>query len=221
MRSMSFDPGIYRHSPRYGLAMAIRHCFKQGRKVGAASSLPGRVVVPLVAVLALLMGCTDPGRRASQESQVNPESEYSADAAGSRAVESKMDLGVFSEFYGNWLIVGSSCPGICAMSEEEAESWVGLTVTLKESAVVFGDYACHDAAYKSRQVSRLDFFKSSRFDLKELGILAEEVPEVQISCNGQEWTAPGGIILIKDRENLVSPWDGVYFEMKRDLSAPD
>jgi len=63
------------------------------------------------------------------------------------------------------------------MSNEEAESWIGLTVTLTESAVVFGDYSCRDAAYQSRQVSGLDFFKNSRFDLKDLGILAEEAQD--------------------------------------------
>ena len=88
-------------------------------------------------------------------------------------------------------------------------------MTLTESAVVFGDYSCRDAAYQSRQVSGLDFFKNSRFDLRDLGILAEEVQELTISCEGQQWYAPGSGFFVKNRETLIAPWTGVYFELKR------
>lgn len=218
---MSFDPGIYHHFPRYEVEMGIGQYLKQRRRVGSGSSSAGHVVTSLVAALGLLLGCTDPGGRAAQEPQSGPKPESSDVAAESLVDEVKTDPGVFSEFYGDWSIVGSSCPAICAMSGEEADSWTGIAATLTESAVVFGDYRCHDVTYQSRQVSKLDFLKHSRFDLEQLGILAEEVQELTVSCEGQQWFAPGNVFIVKDRETLIARWDGVYFEMKRIPSKAD
>ena len=83
--------------------MAIGQYLKQGRIVGKNSSSAGHVVVSLVAALALLMGCTDPGSRAAQESQLDPEPEYSDVSVETRIVDSKNDPGMFSEFF--WELV--------------------------------------------------------------------------------------------------------------------
>jgi hypothetical protein len=55
----------------------------------------------------------------------------------------------------------------------------------------------------------------------ELGILTENVQEFTVSCEDQEWNAPGSIFFVKNRDVLISAWDGVFFEMERSPSEVD
>lgn len=169
----------------------------------------------LVACLGLLLACQDPDGPVVHESQLIPTLEHSVAEVDDRAAESEAHSDVIGRLIGEWSTVGHSCPGICAMSNEEADSWIGLKATLTEVGVVFGDDSCRDATYESRRVSRLDFYRSSRFDLEQLGILQPDVEEVTVSCAGEGWIAPGSLFLIKDEETLITPWDGVYFELAR------
>ncbi len=175
----------------------------------------------LVVSFVLLPGCPAPSHRARQESQVASEPVSSEAVTVARKAEPNLYPDSVSDLFGTWAVAGSSCPGICAMSHEEAESWIGLTATLADSELVFGGYSCRDATYRNQQLSKRDFFRSTRFDLVELGILMEEVQKLTVACEGQEWIAPGGILYVKDRQTLIVPWDGVYFELKRAQAAAD
>ncbi len=167
-----------------------------------------RVSTFLFASLALLLACHDAGQPVRKPEHSGVETEI-------RSVGSRVDSGAVSDLYGDWSVVGSSCPGICAMSSEDADSWIGITASLSENGVVFGEYNCRDATYESHRISRFDFYRDFRFDLEELSVLTEEVQVWVVSCEDQEWIAPGSCFLVRDEETLITPWDGVYFELKR------
>ncbi len=195
--------------------MEIERDSAPGRSIWHEGFSAGHFSVSIVVSIVLLLGCPGPDHRATQEAGLGQNPEYSDVASEADTVSSKADRGVFSELFGDWSVVRSSCPGICAMSNEEANSWVGLTASLTEFGVAFGGYSCQDTTYESHRVSKLDFLRSSRFDLEELGILTEEVQELTVSCEDQEWIAPGSSFLVRDKETIIASWDGVYFELKR------
>jgi hypothetical protein len=41
------------------------------------------------------------------------------------------------------------------------------------------------------------------------------VQAIDVRCTG-EWSGPGGRLFVKGPDELLAPWDGVFFELRRE-----
>ena len=122
--------------------------------------------------------------------------------------------GPASIMYGQWRVVSSRCPGICAMSTNESAQWNGKMARYSASVARFDADSCAAPSYASHLLTAGAFSDAHRVSLKSLGITADSVTVVEVGCNGK-WWAPGSLIIIKDQAHIFTLWDGVFFEMVR------
>lgn len=116
--------------------------------------------------------------------------------------------------FGQWKIVSHLAVRISAMSDEEANHWHGKTAQYSELSAGFLEEICKTPSYSIKGVSEDDFFREFRADFKNFGIMGHAVPIVEVSCNGL-WIAPGSTLIVKSRDTIVTLWNGVFFEFRR------
>jgi hypothetical protein len=121
---------------------------------------------------------------------------------------------------GAWKVERWSAPGISGMRDGVADSWVGRLARFDEKLVEFGPERCEAPSYRPRTVEAENYFiEGFRIYAKELGITATTVSIVEILCRGKQWDAPSNLLIIKDKDHLLTVWDGVFFELTRPKSA--
>lgn len=124
-----------------------------------------------------------------------------------------------ADLTGIWTVIGHRIPGISAMSDTEATAWYGRTVRLTATQAMSGENRCDEPRYATRTVTK-DHFLSTDFNLPpaSLAPLAslERLTLLEVSCDGVPWAAMGGLLLEIDADRVLSPWDGVFFELARD-----
>lgn len=114
-------------------------------------------------------------------------------------------------YFGTWKITAYHMPGVSAISDTEAEGYIGKTCTY--SADVFnGDGEVTDYPdYQEFEQTADDFTAAYKIALESIGITSETVKGVNVSnalgfgCN----------FLIKDEKTILITWDGVFFEAER------
>ena len=126
-------------------------------------------------------------------------------------------------FYGRWKInTIITTPGISALNQEEAESVLGKTLYLSpEDAIFDNNFTCKNPIYEKRRLTESEFFSESWLNFKDLNITGDSVIEITIyDDKGKEWEQIlGRWFLIKDKDTLVTGWDGVYYELTRDSTS--
>lgn len=126
----------------------------------------------------------------------------------------------FPEGHGIWVVVAHSCPYICAMDNAESDTWLGSKALISEIEIAFRGETCSHPTFARASYTLDEFFRRWRFDPGELGIEDSVVTEIRVSCEGRAWIAPGGIYILKSTDRLVTVWDGVFFELKREPGEP-
>ena len=120
---------------------------------------------------------------------------------------------------GIWTVVGHRIPGVSAMSDAEATAWHGLTVRLETLRAISAGNRCDHPTYTTNKVER-DGFLATEFNLPpgSLAPLAslERLTLIEVSCNDAPWAALGGRLIEIDANNVLAPWDGIFFELARD-----
>lgn len=105
------------------------------------------------------------------------------------------------------------------MSDSDAGAWHGQTVRLTAAEAISSGIRCSRPTYATRAVAR-DSFLAEAFHLPpgRLALLASlaTLTLLEVSCGGAPWTAMGGLLIEIDADRALAPWDGVYFELKRD-----
>jgi uncharacterized membrane protein len=115
---------------------------------------------------------------------------------------------------GNWHVVGHHAPGIAAMSAQEADGWVGRKARFSRSIAQFGKNACPSPTYETRNLTDQAFAQEFRVQSTDLG-LRSPIQMVEVRCAGS-WDGPGNRLLVKGPNELLTLWDGVFFELRRD-----
>lgn len=121
----------------------------------------------------------------------------------------------FAEGHGTWVVVRHYCPHICAMTDEEADAWLGREARITAAEVSFADESCASPTYSRITRRAEEFFRHWRADPTELGIARETIEDVEVQCDGEPWAAPGSVFIIKGEDSLLATWDGVLFELSR------
>jgi hypothetical protein len=119
---------------------------------------------------------------------------------------------------GTWTVTGYSTPGISAMTEGEAQAHDGQTVQFAAAEALSNGERCAAPKYPARAVDTEDFL-AAEFNLppESLKPVAgkDSVTVVEVSCDGAPWTAFGSLVIAIDADHVVTPWDGVFFELER------
>lgn len=130
-------------------------------------------------------------------------------------------------FYGVWKITNivTTAP-IYAMDEEEMKSFIGKEIVYMKNIFWFKhdeykDEKYFKPEYKIEIFSEMQFWENHKgFYLDEVGITKGLVITVDIKKSKERTyiNNPGSSFWIKDKNTLFILWDGVYFEVKRDLN---
>jgi hypothetical protein len=119
---------------------------------------------------------------------------------------------------GTWKIVAYHMPAMSAMTETEAQGFVGGTLVLSATEMTSLDERCAPATYSRRSVDR-DEFLSTNYHISP-GTLARlqmvnPIFVTSVLCNGSTMEAMGGIIIEINAGYILTPWNGVFFELAR------
>lgn len=116
-------------------------------------------------------------------------------------------------YFGTWKITAYYMPGVSAMSDEEAEGYIGKTCMY--SADVFnGDGEVTDYPdYQEFEQTADDFAAgyNNKVTLESIGIGSTAVKGVNVS-NALGF---GCYFLVKDEKTILIMWDGVFFEAEK------
>ena len=119
---------------------------------------------------------------------------------------------------GEWRIIGHVAPGVSAMSESRARSWTGRSVEFAEAFARSPNGECLTPSYRDRRES-VDALLSGEFGVPpgSVPLVADldVVDVVEVRCAGTGWGAAGEIVLLLDQRRALTPWDGVFFELRR------
>lgn len=123
--------------------------------------------------------------------------------------------------HGTWHVTGSKCFSECAMSRTAAGAWTGRTASYDASAARFAENSSKNPRYVAGHWPADGIYGGAR--LSDLGIRADSVLVIEVQCAAQarsradlRWQAPGGFLVAKDHDHLLSVWQGVFLELTRD-----
>ena len=120
-------------------------------------------------------------------------------------------------FFGEWVvskIAGTS--RISAMSEAEMKSFIGKRAEYNRTLATFDGESCENPIYKKETLSETDFFSNFRTSFENLDLKGKSVTLLNVYENQKTpWINPGSYLIIKDNDTMITIWDGVFFELKR------
>lgn len=124
-----------------------------------------------------------------------------------------------SPLIGIWTVVGHHLPGVSALSDDAARARYGETVRLTANTATSPGQRCDKPRYATRRVP-IDSYLASEFKLppgsvKPL-VAHEQITVLEVACSGALWTALGARLLEIDSNRTLAPWDGVFYELRRD-----
>jgi hypothetical protein len=119
---------------------------------------------------------------------------------------------------GTWTVVGHSMPGTSAVSEEEASAHDGQTLRLSRDEALSNGERCTAPRYPARSVVTEDFL-ATEFNLPPETLKPLEgrasITVVEVACGDAPWTPFGSLLIAIDADRALTPWDGVFYELKR------
>jgi hypothetical protein len=121
--------------------------------------------------------------------------------------------------FGQWRVTASSCaPGGCALSRAEAESWRGRAAIYSDTLAQLAEHSCTRPRYTVQYWPAGGMYGGASF--ATLGLAGDSAMVVDIGCPLQpptglrgEWAVPGAFLIVKDRDHLLTIWEGVFFEL--------
>ena len=120
---------------------------------------------------------------------------------------------------GIWTVVGHHIPGTSAVTDDDARLRYGQTLRLTTSGATSAGERCGEPGYSSSRVATDSWLASeyrlSRGSLKPIGSRGQ-IHVMRVSCAGSPWNAFGNVLLELDRDRALAPWDGAFYELRRD-----
>ena len=120
---------------------------------------------------------------------------------------------------GIWTIIAHHTPGISALSDDAARARYGETVRLTASGATSPGGRCGEPGYTSNRVPA-DSYLVNEYKLPPGSVrpipARAQFNVIEVSCGGAPWNAFGGKLLVFESDRALTPWDGVFFELKRD-----
>jgi hypothetical protein len=126
---------------------------------------------------------------------------------------------------GDWTVVGHRIPGTSAMSDGDAKGWYGRVFHYAEGRAWSVADTCAHPAYR-RRIVRADSLLGDGFHttLEKLAwpdTTNQMLAITEVTCGGEAWSAPGGLLIWVAPDKPYTTWDGVFFELQRDSTVRD
>jgi hypothetical protein len=160
-----------------------------------------RYTFAIVFLLCSLMGCTSTSKETSDQKKPSPK---------------RNDQALPFDVFGKWKVARHFEPGISSMDKTQADAWVGREACYDRTAATFGTEACTTANYVVNVVDADKYFLDEfRIEAKSVGIKPGKIHILEVTCNDSDWIAPGSLLIVKNKEQLLTVWDGIFFELVR------
>ena len=118
--------------------------------------------------------------------------------------------------FGEWQVSGHLAPGVSAMSAERSDAWRGRKAAYSAARASFNNHTCSKPTYRYSEISAAEFETQFRASPQDLGIPdGESVRIVAVECDGL-WVAPGATLVLGGPRRVLTLWDGVFFELRRE-----
>jgi uncharacterized membrane protein len=119
---------------------------------------------------------------------------------------------------GEWVVAAHRIPGIAAMTEAEAAKRHGHAVRFGREEAVSAADACRGVDYRHRTAPAGAFLAEYRITPADLGLqggASASLEVTEVFCGAEKWAAMGGTLIWIAEDRAYTPWDGVFFELRR------
>lgn len=128
-----------------------------------------------------------------------------------------------SSIYGRWVVKRLLTTSNISVGPRELNAMIGAVAVYSASRVKFsaprvrfGVYVVEHPKYHVSRESTDEFFRDTYLGLPEIGVRGDSVEIIEIhDADDSDVIAPGTTLFIRDRNHIVTTWDGGYFEMVR------
>ena len=139
------------------------------------------------------------------------------------AVVDGSDGALPSDIYGRWVVKRLLPTSNVSAGPRELNAMIGATAVYSASRaefsaarVRFGVYVVKHPKYRLTRDSADEFFRDTYLSPRDIGILTEYVEDIDIqNADGTDVNEPATLLYVRDKNHLVTIWDGGYFEMVR------
>lgn len=116
---------------------------------------------------------------------------------------------------GTWVVARHLIPGISAMTDAEAASWHGRSLTLTDTMAAGPDATCESPSYRESLVQSDSIRWSYRLAPGALPLRQPASTVLDVFCDGTSWTAFGSALIAIHPDTVLASWDGVFFVLGR------
>ncbi|MGM0855861.1 MAG: hypothetical protein ACQEW0_02125 [Pseudomonadota bacterium] len=112
-------------------------------------------------------------------------------------------------YLGEWKIKEAHFPGITAMTEREAEMWIGENIIYSRNFANFNDEDCLDPVYETTHIYN-DGLKFDSYTLASLGLNDFPIEMINVICDAGN-RGLGSNLIRKNNNSGFTFWDGAFF----------
>ncbi len=148
-------------------------------------------------------------------------SRYVSESVKEPTIEAVNSLLAEGSFYGTWRIAAcAGTSGICAMSQDEIDSWTGRRLSFERDCYLWGkeEDAFYEETwvngYSPEEITAEAFHEWYQTPLSALGIDADHILKIQTVEFGGTLVEPGFFLI--DQNTLLVCRDGVFFTAVRE-----
>lgn len=124
-----------------------------------------------------------------------------------------------SSIYGHWVVKRLIPTSNVQAGPQDLDPLIATKIFYSASEARLGNQQpVKNPKYKVRRVSADDFYSDTKIALREIGIHAQSVIEIDlVDAQGRDVPVrgPGTSLFVRNRNDLVTLWDGGCFEMIR------
>jgi len=135
------------------------------------------------------------------------------------SIERAAATGAMPSPTGIWTVVGYHLPGTGAAGEDEARTHHGESIRLTARSAIARGARCNEPRYAARRVPTNQYL-AEEFKLAPGALVPlagrSQIHVMDVSCGGTPWTTLGARLIEIDRDRALAPWDGVFYELRRD-----
>ena len=120
-----------------------------------------------------------------------------------------------SETYeGTWVVTQATLPGMTAMSQSEANQWLGKSFSYDTERAQLAQESCLTPTYKRETMSEDAFQAAYHISRERLDFEQGDIIRIELQCSDNV-ARPGQTLLMQDNIVTYLPWDGVFFTLEK------
>jgi hypothetical protein len=123
---------------------------------------------------------------------------------------------------GRWVVKQLLLTTNVQTSPASLRKYLGYTAEYSASEMRFGKSVIPHPSYSISRLSESEFFSQNTIPLSQLGISDKAVDEIVVKDSaGKDVVRPGADLFVRNRDQLITQWDGGYFVLVRKGTCTD